>query len=64
MATAAEALRDYQARRSQWTKARLKLGLVAVGIAAFYTVSLTLVHFDLGKLAIGLPKLGRWLVSA
>jgi phosphonate transport system permease protein len=64
MARAAEALRDYQARRSQWTKARLKLVLVAVVIAAFYMVSLTLVQFDLGKLAVGLPKLGRWLVSA
>jgi len=43
---------------------RLRLGAVLAGIAGFYVVSWGLAEVDLGRLAVGLPKLGHWLLLA
>ncbi len=44
--------------------ARQKTLVVALGVVAFYLVAGYLMHFDLGKVVTGLPKIGRWLATA
>jgi phosphonate transport system permease protein len=63
MKTAAEALAEFERERNTLSVARLKLVGVVGLIIAFY-VALSLVHFDLGRLAKGLPRIGHWLATA
>ena len=64
MKTAADALAEFEAGRSSMSAARLRLFGVIVLLAAFYIVAGNLVHFDLARLAKGLPKIGHWLATA
>jgi phosphonate transport system permease protein len=64
MKTAAEALAEHERERNTFSLARLKLIGVVGLIVAFYVVALSLVHFDLGRLAKGLPRIGHWLATA
>jgi len=64
MKTAAEALADFEAARRWFSAARLRGWPIGCGILAFYVVAAQLVHFDLGKLAAGIPKLWHWLLQA
>jgi phosphonate transport system permease protein len=62
--SAAAALADLEARQKPFGAPRLKAAFIAALVAAFYLLAGYLVHFDLGRLASGLPKLGRWIVGA
>jgi phosphonate transport system permease protein len=62
--SAAAALADLEARRKPFGAPRLKAAFIVALVAAFYLLAGYLVHFDLGRLASGLPKLGRWIVGA
>jgi phosphonate transport system permease protein len=62
--SAAAALADLEARQKPFGAARLKAVFIVALVAAFYLLAGYLVHFDLGRLASGLPKLGRWIVGA
>src|SRR5215831_8786318 len=64
MKTAAAALAEFERERNTLNVARLKLVGVVGLIIAFYMVALSLVHFDLGRLAKGLPRIGHWLATA
>lgn len=64
MKAAAKALHEFETQQSAWTFARYRWMLVAAGISIFYLVAGYLVQFDLGRLAAGLPKIGRWLATA
>jgi phosphonate transport system permease protein len=64
MKRAAEALADFEAARRGFSAARLRGWLIGCAILAFYLVAAQLVHFDLGKLATGIPKLWHWLLQA
>jgi phosphonate transport system permease protein len=64
MKTAAEALADFEAGKRGWSVARLRAWGIACAIVAFYLVAGHLVHFDVQKLAVGLPKLWHWLSQA
>ena len=61
---AAAALADLEARQKPFGIPRLKAAFIVALVAAFYLLAGNLVHFDLGRLASGLPKLGRWIVGA
>ena len=62
--SAAAALADLEARQKPFGAPQLKAALIVALVAAFYLLAGYLVHFDLGRLASGLPKLGRWIVGA
>jgi phosphonate transport system permease protein len=62
--SAAAALADLEARQKPFGAPRLKAAFILALVAAFYLLAGYLVHFDLGRLASGLPKLGRWIVGA
>lgn len=62
--SAAAALADLEARQKPFGAPRLKAAFIVALVAAFYLLAGYLVHFDLGRLASGLPKLGRWIVGA
>ena len=62
--SAAAALADLEARQKPFGASRLKAAFIVALVAAFYLLAGYLVHFDLGRLASGLPKLGRWIVGA
>ena len=62
--SAAAALADLEARQKPFGVPRLKAAFIVALVAAFYLLAGYLVHFDLGRLASGLPKLGRWIVGA
>ncbi len=62
--SAAAALADLEARQKPFGAPRLKAALIVALVAAFYLLAGYLVHFDLGRLASGLPKLARWIVGA
>ena len=62
--SAAAALADLEARQKPFGTPRLKAAFILALVAAFYLLAGYLVHFDLGRLASGLPKLGRWIVGA
>ena len=62
--SAAAALADLEARQKPFGTPRLKAAFIVALVAAFYLLAGNLVHFDLGRLASGLPKLGRWIVGA
>lgn len=64
MKTAAKALAELERERNTFSVARLKLVGVVGLIIAFYVVAGSLVHFDLGRLAKGLPRIGHWLATA
>ena len=64
MRTAAEALAQLELRRNTFSAARLRMAGLAALIAGFYIIAGHLVHFDLGRLAVGLPKIGHWLATA
>ena len=62
--SAATALADLEAQQKPFGAPRLKAAFIVALVAAFYLLAGYLVHFDLGRLASGLPKLGRWIVGA
>ena len=62
--SAAAALADLEARQKPFGTPRLKAAFIVALVAAFYLLAGYLVHFDLGRLVSGLPKLGRWIVGA
>jgi len=62
--SAAAALADLEARQKPFGAPRLKAAFIVALVAAFYLLAGYLVHFDLGRLVSGLPKLGRWIVGA
>ncbi len=62
--SAAAALADLEAQQKPFGAPRLKAAFIVALVAAFYLLAGYLVHFDLGRLASGLPKLGRWIVGA
>ena len=62
--SAAAALADLEARQKPFGAPRLKAAFIVALVVAFYLLAGYLVHFDLGRLASGLPKLGRWIVGA
>jgi phosphonate transport system permease protein len=63
--TAAEqALAEIERRERAVTPRRLGLWALTIGILAFYVVAGHLAGVDLGRLASGIPKLGRWLAQA
>lgn len=62
--SANDVLAALEAERRTFGPKRQRMLMYAFAIAAFYVVAGYLVHFDLGKLAIGLPKIGRWLATA
>jgi phosphonate transport system permease protein len=64
MKTAAEALADFEAARRGFSAARLKGWFIGCAILAFYMAAGHLVHFDLGKLTAGIPKLWHWVSQA
>ncbi|MEE3627765.1 phosphonate ABC transporter, permease protein PhnE [Nitrospirillum sp. BR 11752] len=61
---AEQALRRMEAADRGFTGRRLRLWLICAALLAFYAVSWRLAGIDLHKLAVGLPKLGRWLATA
>ena len=62
--SAIDVLAEIEAERRSFGPARQRMFIFGASIVAFYLVAGYLVHFDLGKLAIGLPKIGRWLATA
>jgi len=64
MGSPAEALANLEAEQRRLSAARLKVLFIVAMIVAFYLVAGYVVQFDLGKLAMGLPKIGRWLSGA
>jgi phosphonate transport system permease protein len=64
MKTAAEALAELERERNTFSVARLKVVGVVGLIIALYVVAGSLVHFDLGRLAKGLPRIAHWLATA
>lgn len=64
MKAAADALTQFEAGRRRVSASRLKLWLGGCVVLLFYVAAGYLVHFDLGKLAAGIPKLWHWLSQA
>lgn len=64
MKTAVEALADLEAAQRGFSAARLRRWFIVSAIIAFYMVAGHLVHFDLGKLVTGFPKLWHWVSQA
>ena len=60
----ADILAEMEAKRRTFGPARQRMLCFVIAVVAFYLVAGYLVRFDLGKLAIGLPKIGRWLATA
>lgn len=53
-----------EVEQRRFSAARIRMVVAAAATIIFYLVAGYLVQFDLGKLATGLPKIGRWLVQA
>jgi len=51
-------------RESGVTAARLRFWFIVVAVIGFYLVAGHLAQIDPGKLASGIPKLGRWIAQA
>lgn len=64
MTPAERALAEIERRERAITPGRLRLWAIAVVVVAFYLVAGHLAQIDLGRLASGIPKLGRWLAQA
>jgi phosphonate transport system permease protein len=64
MKTAAEALAEFEAARRGFSTTRLTGWLIGCAVVAFYVLACNLVHFDLGKLVAGIPKIWHWVLQA
>jgi len=61
---AQQVLADLEKRRTGVTPNRLHFWAIVLAVVAFYAAAAHLAQIDLGRLATGLPKLGRWLAQA
>ena len=64
MTAAERALAEIERRERAITPGRVALWAAVLGVAIFYVVAGHLAEIDLGQLASGIPKLGRWLAQA
>ncbi len=64
MTAAGRALAEIERRERAITPGRVALWAAVLGVAIFYVVAGHLAEIDLGQLASGIPKLGRWLAQA
>lgn len=62
--SAIDVMSEIDAERRTFGPDRRRMLYVGAGVVAFYILAGYLVQFDLGRLATGLPKIGRWLATA